>query len=318
MQDIRAPRLSAVALFAALALAPALDAQAPAPAPRDTVAPGPVVQAGAPRPLAADSAAAAAQDTIVFVPGPMQPGRIGTPGILGRRDLAIGAGMTAAAVALFPLDDQITAWLRAPGRQESGAWKSTMDAAEWGVETGSIAAGAGLWVTGLALRNRGIAETGIHSLTAIVVSNQVTKVLKGAFGRSRPYYSADSLAHDWDFGSGFGEKDRRSFPSGHTSHAFAFASAMSQEINHHWPRAGKVATPLLYGGATAAALARVYNDKHWASDVTIGAAVGILSSRATLGYLHGRPRNFFDRLALNTRIVPRDGGAMVAVTLPTP
>lgn len=316
MQDIRAPRLFAVAFFAALALAPAAHAQAPAQP--DTAVAGPVVQAGAPRPLVRDSTVAAGtQDTIVLVP-PMQPGRMGTPGILGRRDLAIGAGMTAAAVALFPLDDQITAWLRAPGRQESGAWKSTMDAAEWGVETGSIAAGAGLWITGLALRNRGLAETGIHSLSAIVVSNQLTKVLKGAFGRSRPYYSADSLAHDWDFGSGFGEKDRRSFPSGHTSHAFAFAGAMSQEINHHWPRAGKVATPLLYGGATAAALARVYNDKHWASDVTIGAAVGILSSRATLGYLHGRPRNFFDRIALNTRIVPRDGGAMVAVTLPAP
>lgn len=317
MKVIRALRSPAVVVSAALTLAtvvtPELGAQATAP--RDTIA-GPVIQAGSPRPLVGDSAAA--RDTISLVPIPAIPGRVGAPGILGRRDLALGAGMTAAAVALFPLDDQITAWLRAPGRQESGAWKSTMDAAEWGVETGSIAAGAGLWVTGLALRNRGLAETGIHSLTAIVVSNQITKVLKGTFGRSRPYYSADSLSHDWDLGSGFGEKDRRSFPSGHTSHAFAFAGAMSQEINHHWPRAGKVATPLLYGGATAAALARVYNDKHWASDVTIGAAVGILSSRATLGFLHGRPRNFLDRVALNTRIVPHAGGAMVAVTLPAP
>lgn len=238
--------------------------------------------------------------------------------MLSKRDLLIAGGLTAGAIALFPLDQQITGWIRDPKRLESSAWQRTMEGAEWGVEKGSIIAGAGLWATGLATRNRNIAEMGAHSLAAIAVTQQVTHVLKGAFGRSRPYMSADSLPHDWDPGTGFGTSDRRSFPSGHTSHAFAFATALSHEISDTWPRAGKIATPLLYAGATGAALARVYHDKHWASDVTVGAVVGILSSRATLGFLHGRPGNWLDKAMLNTRIVPQAGGATVAVTLPAP
>jgi len=272
-----------------------------------------VILAGSPASAQADSAASADSASEAAIPI-----RLARPPILSRRDLMVGGGITLAAVALFPLDKQITSWVRDPARLESDGWKSTLDGAEWGVEQGSYMAGAGLWVLGMATRNRGIAETGVHSLAAIATSQGVTKVLKGAFGRTRPYYSADSLPHDWDLGGGFGESDRRSFPSGHTSHAFAFATALSHEISDKWPRAGKIATPLLYTGATAAAVARVYNDKHWASDVTVGAAVGILSARATLAYLHGRPNNLFDRIALHTRIVPRAGGATLAVTLPTP
>jgi hypothetical protein len=51
--------------------------------------------------------------------------------------------------------------------------------------------------------------------------------------------------------------------------------------------------------------------------VALGAAVGILSARATLRLLHGRSDNVLDRIALSTRVVPRRGGAMLAVTLPT-
>lgn len=305
-------RALAAASLVVLAFLPArLTAQETPAAPSPTLD---IRLAGAP--VEPDSSAGApAPDSASDVAA--RPIIVRRPSVLTTRDLAIAGGLTAAAVALFPLDQQITEWVRDPSRLESSTWQRTMEGAEWGVEQGSYMASAGLWAVGLATRNRGLAETGVHSLAAIATSQAVTKVLKGAFGRSRPYQSADSLPHDWDLGSGFGS-DRRSFPSGHTSHAFAFAAALSHEISDHWPGAGKIATPLLYGGATAAALARVYNDKHWASDVTVGAAVGILSARATLAFLHGRPANLFDRVALHTRIVPRRGGATVAVTLPAP
>jgi membrane-associated phospholipid phosphatase len=152
------------------------------------------------------------------------------------------------------------------------------------------------------------------------VSSQATQLLKNSFGRARPYATGDSLAHDFDWGAGFSAgTDRRSFPSGHTSHAFAFATAMSHEINRAWPRAGKVASPLLYAGATAAGLARVYHDKHWASDVALGAGVGILSARTTLRFLHGRPNNLLDRVLLRTTVTPNaNGGAIVGVSIPAP
>lgn len=313
-------RLVVAALLPVATIPVGLQAQAAAP-----LTTGQIARASQLLAMAGDTASAAlvARDSGNAVSDSLSaaasiPLQIPARSILTRRDLLVAGGFTAAAIALFPLDQEITSWIRDPQRLESSAWQRTMAGAEWGVETGSIVTGAGLWAVGLATRNRGIAEMGAHSLVAVAMTQQVTHVLKGAFGRSRPYMSADSLAHDWDPGTGFGTSDRRSFPSGHTSHAFAFATAMSHEISQQWPRAGRIATPLLYAGATGAALARVYHDKHWASDVTVGAAVGILSSRATLAFLHGRPNNWLDQVMLNTRIVPQAGGATIAVTLPAP
>jgi hypothetical protein len=42
----------------------------------------------------------------------------------------------------------------------------------------------------------------------------------------------------------------------------------------------------------------MYNDKHWASDVALGAAIGTLSGKLVVRYAHGRPGNLIDRIAL--------------------
>jgi len=317
MQDSRIARravqvASVVTLFASLA--PALvGAQ--------------VVQAGSPRnaPTAGGRDSVVARDSVATdsaaapqaAPAPI---RLRAPGIFSLRDAALAVGFTAGAVALFPVDDQVTRWMRATPQQENGLLKGTMAGAEAGVEVGAQVVSGGLYLAGLVTRNRTIADMGLHSLAAVLVSSQATQLLKNSFGRARPYATGDSVAHDFEWGGGFkAGTDRRSFPSGHTSHAFAFATAMSHEINRAWPRAGKVASPLLYAGATAAGVARIYHDKHWASDVVLGAGVGVLSARTTLRFLHGRPNNLLDRVLLHTTIAPNpQGGVTAAISLPTP
>jgi membrane-associated phospholipid phosphatase len=142
-----------------------------------------------------------------------------------------------------------------------------------------------------------LAHVGWHTLEALLVADQVTSTLKGVFGRVRPYASAGN-ARDFDLGGGFSSDDRRSFPSGHASTAFALASVVAEESSHHWPRARRVIVPIAYAAAASVGLARMYNDKHWASDVALGAAVGTLSGRIVVRYAHGRPRNIIDRIAL--------------------
>ena len=64
------------------------------------------------------------------------------------------------------------------------------------------------------------------------------------------------------------------FPSGHTATAFMGATLLSHEFGHKslwFPVAG-------YSVATATAALRILNNKHYASDVLVGAAVGILSA----------------------------------------
>ena len=68
---------------------------------------------------------------------------------------------------------------------------------------------------------------------------------------------------------------RHSFPSGHTATAFMGAELVRQEYGT-WYGLGA------YTVATAIGVARLYNDRHWASDVLAGAGFGVLSAK--VGY----------------------------------
>lgn len=66
-----------------------------------------------------------------------------------------------------------------------------------------------------------------------------------------------------------------SFPSGHTATAFVGAELVWQEYSHQsiWYGIGA------YGIAAGTGFFRMYNNKHWLSDVIMGAGIGILSTK---------------------------------------
>lgn len=72
--------------------------------------------------------------------------------------------------------------------------------------------------------------------------------------------------------------NNHSFPSGHTATAFMTATMLSKEYGGRSPWYSIGA----YSVATATGLSRVANNKHWLSDVLVGAGIGILSTE--LGY----------------------------------
>jgi hypothetical protein len=67
-----------------------------------------------------------------------------------------------------------------------------------------------------------------------------------------------------------------SFPSGHTATAFAAAEFMRMEYKDVSPWYGIAG----YTAAAATGYLRMYNNKHWLSDVITGAGIGILSTEA--------------------------------------
>lgn len=89
---------------------------------------------------------------------------------------------------------------------------------------------------------------------------------------------------------------RNSFPSGHTTTAFAGAELVRSEYG--WG-VGMGA----YALAATVGFMRMYNNRHWFNDILAGAGVGILSAR--IGYW---------LLPLNRHIfrIPRKGQAMIA------
>ncbi|MCW3465661.1 phosphatase PAP2 family protein [Chitinophaga nivalis] len=70
--------------------------------------------------------------------------------------------------------------------------------------------------------------------------------------------------------------NRMSFPSGHTATAFAAAEYLRQEYRDVSPWYGIGG----YAVATATGALRIYNNRHWLSDVVAGAGIGILSTKA--------------------------------------
>ena len=69
-----------------------------------------------------------------------------------------------------------------------------------------------------------------------------------------------------------------SFPSGHTVTAFMGAEILRREYGEDYPAIAIAG----YVVAASVGLLRIYNNRHWASDVLAGAGIGILS--ASIGY----------------------------------
>lgn len=228
------------------------------------------------------------------------------------RDAALAAGFAGLTIAMFPLDRRIADELVI----EETAVNSFLDRAAKGVEyittPGSFYIGGALYVTGKMTKNRNLQDLGWHGTEAVLLSSVTTSTLKGIFGRARPDFAEAGSARDFKAGSGFGNDNRKSFPSGHATTAFAAASAVTSEVNRLWPKYTWYVGPVLYGGATLVGLSRMYHNRHWASDVVLGAAIGTFSGLKVVRYSHAHPDNKIDRIILGLRAIPdfRGGGAL--------
>lgn len=72
----------------------------------------------------------------------------------------------------------------------------------------------------------------------------------------------------------------QSFPSGHTANAFMLATMLHKEYGETRNRWYSI---LGYTAATATAIGRQLNNRHWLSDTMVGAGIGIMSTE--IGYL---------------------------------
>lgn len=133
--------------------------------------------------------------------------------------------------------------------------------------------------TGYLLENEKMQETAFLSFESFIVANTVGTVVKSGAGRTRPNEDeGNTKFKPFSFDSA-----HTSFPSGHTTSAFSIASVFAEEYDN----------PLIdataYGLASAVAFQRMYDDKHWASDVFAGAVLGTAVGKSVV-YLHKNKR----------------------------
>lgn len=165
---------------------------------------------------------------------------------------------------------------------------------------------AGLFfLDGVIFRDRKARETGILAVEALMHTGIIVQVMKHLAGRKRP--EATEIGKDgWAGPSGFFKRYKEnfstydSFPSGHTITAWGLATVISEQYREN-PGVGIVC----YSLATMAGLSRVTEDKHWLSDVLVGAALGFAIGKMVV-------RNERNRFRIMPSALPR--GAGVALT----
>jgi membrane-associated phospholipid phosphatase len=236
-----------------------------------------------------------------------------------KKDALLAVGFVAGTALMFPLDKHVAERLQDSSTQANHFFKNASTGLELIASPGAYIIGGTLFVVGKVGKWDRVADLGWHGTEAVFFAEGVTYVLKGTVGRARPFLSNGTDPTDFAGMRGFSNGDWTSFPSGHTSTAFAAAAAVTNETTRWWPRSTWYVGPLMYVGATAVGLSRMYHNKHWASDVALGAAIGTFSGRKVVQYAHGHPGNRLDRWILRTSVVPDGhGGALVGVTLPAP
>jgi membrane-associated phospholipid phosphatase len=128
----------------------------------------------------------------------------------------------------------------------------------------------GLLTTGFLTRDPEITRAGGRLAASVVASTVAFNTLKLLSGRARPDAGAGAFAFRPFSGQG-------GFPSGHSSVAFALATSLADDLHNAWAAAG------LYAVAAGTAWSRVYDERHWASDVIFGAALGITTAKVVSG-----------------------------------
>jgi membrane-associated phospholipid phosphatase len=220
--------------------------------------------------------------------------------VLTATDAWIAAGFAAGTVLVRPADRWLTDRLQQPAVQERRWIQSGATGFKLLAAPGSIILGGAFYGAGKLADHDVMAEVALHEMQAVAATTAVVYVAKGVFGRARPYMD-ETNPGDFNFGRGFKNDDYQSFPSGHTAAAFAMATVLTEEARYHRSKDRVPVAIVTYTAATLSGLSRMYDDKHWASDVIAGAAVGTLTSLAVVRYTHKHPNNEVDRRLLDRR-----------------
>lgn len=142
---------------------------------------------------------------------------------------------------------------------------------------------------GLIVKSEKVKTTTLLATQAYITGAAIEAVLKTLSGRTRPNFYPVGKDPEPTFTGPFGNTSRdaegkrsnSSFPSGHTTVAFAAATVFAKEY------ANKPIIPIVaYTGATLIGLSRITENKHWATDILCGAGLGYLVGRQVVNNYH--------------------------------
>jgi membrane-associated phospholipid phosphatase len=196
------------------------------------------------------------------------------------------AGIT---VTLFVLDGNIDKWARTQKQQHPWVRKTSPVITELGNRYGFYIVG-GMGALSMMMDKQKGLETSLLATQAMITTGAWTRLIKTFTGRERPkgayIYSHDSAGEWYGPFSQIkwvaGKKpiyEFDSFPSGHTSQAFAIATVFASRYNDQ-----PVIPVLCYSAASLVGVTRLIEHEHWASDVFVGALLGYFSGKQVINH----------------------------------
>jgi len=179
--------------------------------------------------------------------------------------VAVGAAAATFTGLLFA--DEAIHQFAQNNQTPAKTWVSTYFAEPIGSGLYTLPALGILYGTGWLTDNKKNRYVAMKATEAWLLTGGATFVLKQLFHRQRPNEGVAPNAFIWH-GPFALTSNYTSFPSGHTSTAFAVASVVATSYDEWWIKT------LSYSCASLVGLSRVYDGKHWASDVFVGALLG--------------------------------------------
>jgi len=157
-----------------------------------------------------------------------------------------------------------------------------------GAEYTTLPIAAGLYLYGRHTNSAKARETGVLGAQALLDSAILVQILKLAAGRERPELAG---------GSGRFFKGHSGFPSGHAIETWSFASLIAHEYGP-----SKVVPVITYGLATIVSVSRFTGQKHYASDIVAGGAMGWFIGKYV--WDHHQDPNIHKRYDKLSRLMP--------------
>ncbi len=187
---------------------------------------------------------------------------------------------TAATAALCLVDEPLQQ--RALKFRASNTW--ALKASKYITNTGGvyelITLGS-LFSYGLIFKNEKLRTTTLLASQAYATGISIATAVKYVAGRTRPSYYDLTVEAEPDFKGPFKNNGNNSFPSGHSTVAFAAATVYAMEYR------STVWVPIVaYSVATAISATRITENKHWTTDVFVGALLGYVTGRHVVNNYH--------------------------------
>lgn len=133
------------------------------------------------------------------------------------------------------------------------------------------------YIFGCTFHNDHLKKMAMLTTKSVVIAGLTTTIIKSIAERDRPFQDNPPNPLHWNGPIGLFEHN--SFPSGHSTVAFATATSIALTYPH------PLVIPILaYSLATVTALGRINGNFHWGSDVLMGAAIGYFTSRLVINH----------------------------------